>query len=125
MRETVPLISLLPRSKVVIHCCLSDVLNHATPMTPAKGLDRLVDVGIPIQEIQMIRDEFHSSIEEEEQWLEDVQDNHFDMLIGLLVGFFGSLIALMYLNQGFFNKRQRLGLLTGFVINIVFGMLHA
>ncbi|KAI8915132.1 hypothetical protein BC831DRAFT_516837 [Entophlyctis helioformis] len=109
--------------------------------------------GMSQDEVQNLRSQFHAlrgrdadertdqARNAEEEWMDNPgnvpstnQDDgtHLDMLVGLLVGFFMGILVLFWVKEAnMYNRRaatgpvhRLLGIVTGLVINLAFGMLR-
>ncbi|KAJ1332169.1 hypothetical protein BSLG_008985 [Batrachochytrium salamandrivorans] len=136
---------------VFFHCSISDVPPQNSNEEPqltrrVPGFDRLIELGMSIQEVEDLRTQFHSlrsqgadeppenARDAEESWMEnpvstghfdDTGGTHTDMLIGLMVGFFMGILILLWIKEAHMcNQRRQLGIITGLTINISFGVLR-
>ncbi|KAL1917631.1 uncharacterized protein VTP21DRAFT_4024 [Calcarisporiella thermophila] len=137
---------------IYIHCSASDSPPSRTSesqirqITPLTGFDRLREAGFSEEDIRNIRTQFHQlhgtsvngeineqTLNMEEDWIENagetlpdgtVQGAYYDMVIGLLFGFFMGLIVLFWFKEQAFSRRQQMGIVAGLLINISFGILR-
>jgi hypothetical protein len=131
---------------MVVHCIIAEgnynrQQNEVSPLRV--GFDRLIDMGFDESEIRELRQHFHllrgldprnrdSSIEVEESWIDSVRNsdemNHesdFDILKGLVMGFFCGLLIIFWVKESnMFTRKQQQGILTGLLLNIAFGILR-
>eukprot|EP00833_Pecoramyces_ruminatium_P018478 jgi/Orpsp1_1/1192510/evm.model.d7180000093896.1 len=107
-----------------IHCAVSDILeNEEHNLEPQiqqnLGFDRLVGLGLSQEEVDIFRRHFHilrntydmnteQGRQLEEEWLDSQRDetgnnnnliSQYDFLIGLLIGLFGGLISLLFVQS--------------------------
>ncbi|ORY38977.1 hypothetical protein LY90DRAFT_510805 [Neocallimastix californiae] len=109
----------------VIHCAVSDVLeneehNLEPQIQQRLGFDRLIGLGLSQEEVDVFRRHFHilrnsydmnteQGRQLEEEWLNSQRDetgnnnnsliSQYDFLIGLLIGLFGGLISLLFVQS--------------------------
>ncbi|KAL1926219.1 hypothetical protein VTP01DRAFT_6084 [Rhizomucor pusillus] len=144
-----------PPLPIYIHCSLSEkrpanaaassINTNLPQMTPAVGFDRLRDIGLSQEDIQVIRERFHQlhgtegaenselARNLEEQWIDNstqtlpdgtVHGAYKEMLWGLILGFFLGVICLFWFKESVFTRRHQMGIIAGILINISFGILH-
>lgn len=128
----------------VIHCVASNMSDHEEnnsepQMQQTIGFDRLLGLGLPQEEVDALRRQFHllrhtydMDTEEgrqlEEEWLNAQRgenDNQLmmsqnDFLIGLLIGLFGGLIAFLFRES--ISRKKIFGLYCGIALNIIIGI---
>jgi uncharacterized ubiquitin-like protein YukD len=129
----------------VIHCAVSDILeNEEHNLEPQIhqniGFDRLVGLGLSQEEVDVFRRHFHmlrntydmdteQGRQLEEEWLDsqraEVETNNssisqYDFLVGLLIGLFGGLISLLFIQS--ISKKKVFGLYCGVVLNVIIGI---
>ncbi|KAF7732317.1 hypothetical protein EC973_005213 [Apophysomyces ossiformis] len=133
-------------SPVYLHCSLSDYIPKApvikAPQSiPAAGLDRLRESGFTEEDIQAIRTQFHrlnitndainNVLNFDDQCGDNetcpegtLQGTYQEMVWGLILGFFLGIICLFWFRESVFTRRHQMGIITGMLINISFGVLH-
>jgi hypothetical protein len=130
----------------VIHCAVSDVLeneehNLEPQIQQRLGFDRLIGLGLSQEEVDVFRRHFHilrnsydmnteQGRQLEEEWLNSQRDetgnnnnsliSQYDFLIGLLIGLFGGLISLLFVQS--ISKKKIFGLYCGIVLNLIIGI---
>jgi hypothetical protein len=72
--------------------------------------------------------------QEEEAWLDSNANNtrnqesvgsQVDLLIGLIMGFYGGVIVSFFLfERGLFSRRHKVGIMGGLLVNLSFGFLR-
>jgi len=134
--------------EIIVHCAISDARSEVPleerQIEPLIGFDRLRESGLSEEEIANLRERFHQlrqrDAEEidrnlEETWLDNQQeeDVHVDgvtmdayaqLFSGLVIGFFGGIISLMWLYWSVFTEYQTIGIIFGFIINVAYGMCN-
>lgn len=120
--------------------------NDATPNIQTRtGFNRLLDVGFTQAEVDTLRNQFHNlrgtqvAVESEEanrveeEWMENngsglddgLDGSRYDMLIGLLMGFFLGVIVFFWIRErGVFTRKRQIGALAGLFLNLSFGILR-
>ncbi|KAJ1952628.1 hypothetical protein GGI12_006198 [Dipsacomyces acuminosporus] len=113
---------------------------------PARGFDRLRESGFSDEDIQAIRLQFHrvhgtdADDEEnahaiEDSWIDGTaQDTAaeapiggslYQLLGGLLIGYFGGLISLLWIkNTHIFSRQHQIGIVFGVIVNFSFGLIR-
>jgi hypothetical protein len=131
---------------IVVHCVVSEGSAHRqnNELTPIRvGFDRLIDMGFDESEIRELRQHFHllrgvdtgntTRVREmEENWINSVRNtdelNHesdFDILKGLIFGFFCGLVVVFWFKESnMFTRKQQQGIFAGLLLNIAFGFLR-
>jgi hypothetical protein len=130
-------------SASTVHCICSDIneIEQSGQQPMRIGFDRLIDMGFEVDEVQELRQQFHalrgvdvfdpSQIQEaEEEWIENTNPqledgNEFDLLIGLVFGFFCGIFLLFWVKErNMYTRKQQQGIFTGLLLNISFGLLR-
>ena len=141
---------------VHVQCAVSDAIESARNQEDAvqhRGLDRLLDLGLSREEVESLRNQFHSirgreipshgTVEgndaehlaqlqsAEEAFLDNetqqVTEEDFskELLVALMFGFFGGILSLIFLREaGWFTRRGQLGIMIGLLLNVSFGILR-
>ncbi|KAI8324000.1 hypothetical protein GQ54DRAFT_86031 [Martensiomyces pterosporus] len=113
---------------------------------PARGFDRLRESGFSEEDIQGIRQQFHrvhgTDIDDEENaraiedsWIDGtaqdtvaespLRGSMYQLLGGLLIGYFGGLISLPWLkNTHLFSRQHQMGIIFGVIVNLSFGFIR-
>ncbi|ORX81930.1 hypothetical protein BCR32DRAFT_267976 [Anaeromyces robustus] len=129
----------------VIHCAVSELLeneeHNLEPQIQSNlGFDRLVGLGLSQEEVDVFRRHFHilrntydmnteQGRQLEEEWLDSQRDDtgnnnnmvsQYDFLIGLLIGLFGGLISLLFVQS--ISKKKVFGLYCGALLNVIIGI---
>ncbi|KAI9298622.1 hypothetical protein K502DRAFT_216138 [Neoconidiobolus thromboides FSU 785] len=142
-------------SPIVIQAMILESLpNNEEPelkqIVPSTGFDRLREAGFSEQDIHQLRQQFQmahnidgttNDPEEqdrnrrlEEAWIDNTNQTlpdgiaigcYYQMVQGMVLGFFGSFIAVVFISDKMFTRYQQLGLAFGFLINIGFGCILA
>ncbi|OUM64592.1 hypothetical protein PIROE2DRAFT_8585, partial [Piromyces sp. E2] len=114
--------------------------NNSEPqLQQTIGFDRLVGLGLPQEEVDNLRRQFHllrhtydmnteQGRQLEEEWLnaqrgEDENQfaiTQYDFLVGLMIGLFGGLIAFLFRES--IAKKKIFGLYCGIALNIIIGI---
>ncbi|ORX52224.1 hypothetical protein BCR36DRAFT_35870 [Piromyces finnis] len=113
--------------------------NNSEPqLQQTIGFDRLIGLGLPQEEVDNLRRQFHllrhtydmnteQGRQLEEEWLNAQRgdENQFeitqnDFLIGLLIGLFGGLVAIIFRES--ISKKKIFGLYCGVALNIIIGI---
>ncbi|OLL23938.1 DSC E3 ubiquitin ligase complex subunit 3 [Neolecta irregularis DAH-3] len=139
-----PLNQLIHTDHAFVHCSVGDVLSdveseetlqvQATTPVPV-GFDRFRSAGFSDDDISALRAHFQAvnedgNIEDEERWIDDNSSdspevNYKEMLVGLCVGFFAGLLALVFVwETSLMTKRQRMAVMAGLLVNLSFGVLR-
>lgn len=134
----------------------TDSSESATPpqVQPQTGLDRLRSAGMSPTEISNLRNQFHmlrgtlgmaelDRVRAEEEWMDSLAGNgngnagdarvemtesslFKELLIGMLYGFFGGVIIIVWLfEKEVFDRKQQIAVICGLLINVSFGVLHS
>ncbi|KAJ3102289.1 hypothetical protein HDU97_000646 [Phlyctochytrium planicorne] len=135
-----------------MHCAVSESLNPSSQLgrqenpEPSRGFDRLLEIGFSVEEVDNLRTQFHnirgtnthmdfeSVRNAEEEWIDnsairnrepESEGSMVDVVIGVMAGFFLGVLVLFWIKeQGFFTRRQQMGIIAGLFLNISYGILR-